>query len=247
MSNQSQDGREVDLLHYIYRRDDLKLLVNNPANVLNAINEYSTTYNGLINVGPKKGEFITTLIQKHKPSIMLELGGYVGYSAILFGDAMRAHGGKYVSFEINPELAAVANQLVELAGLRDVVRIIVGSSNDLLRELAGPQNELGVLPMVFIDHWQKLYLGDMWLMEELGAVGTGSVIVADNVIFPGTPEYLRWMQASTAEKKNLAVEMKGQMEGEGRSDAGLIYETSIDEFDTQFGRDGVAVTMVIGR
>ena len=58
---------------------------------------------------------------------------YVGYSAVLFSDAVRAHGGKhYLSIEQNPEMAAVANQLVDLAGLRDHVRIIVGSSNGKL-------------------------------------------------------------------------------------------------------------------
>ena len=84
-------------------------------------------------------------------------------------------------------------------------------------------------------------------MEELGALKTGSVIIADNVIFPGTPEYLRWVQASTDQKRELVVEMKGQMQGEGEGDAGLVYETAITEFDTQFGRDGVAVTKALGR
>lgn len=63
-----------------------------------------------MNIGATKGAFVTNLIAKNKPSVMIELGGYVGYSAILFGDVIRANGGKqFLSIEKNPEVAAVAN------------------------------------------------------------------------------------------------------------------------------------------
>jgi catechol O-methyltransferase len=92
IANNSQDGREVDLLHYIYGRPDIKELRGNPPKVLAAIDEYHSNHNMLMNIGPVKGAHITGLIAEHKPSIMIELGGYIGYSAILFGDAVRANG-----------------------------------------------------------------------------------------------------------------------------------------------------------
>jgi catechol O-methyltransferase len=62
------------------------------------------------------------------------LGGYIGYSCILFGDAVRKAGGeRYYSLEMNPEFAAVIMSLVDLAGLSGIVKVIVGSSDALLR------------------------------------------------------------------------------------------------------------------
>lgn len=85
--------------------------------------------------------------------MMIELGGYVGYSAILFGDALRAHRGKrFLSIERNPKMTAVANQLIELAELRNVVKILVGSSNEVLLELVRDQKEISQIEMMFIDH-----------------------------------------------------------------------------------------------
>ncbi|OQD86173.1 hypothetical protein PENANT_c008G01759 [Penicillium antarcticum] len=236
------DGRETDLLHYIYAQD-LSALTNNPTNLLSAINTYSTTTNPLMNIGPAKGAYIEELINAQKASLMIELGGYIGYSAIQFGAAMRAHGGKYISLEINPEMAAVANQLISLAGLSDTVSVIVGTAAETLRGLVSSKQVEGVIPMLFLDHWQSVYLSDLKLLEGLGAVGVGSVVLADNVIFPGAPDYLEWVQASCDGKRGLNLKEK---EGE-KGDAGLVYETHVTEFETQFGKDGVAVTKVVGR
>ncbi len=61
-----------------------------------------------MNVGPDKGKIVSDLIAEVKPEIVVELGGYIGYSSLLFGDAVRKAGGKhYYSLERNPEFAAV--------------------------------------------------------------------------------------------------------------------------------------------
>ncbi|KAJ5640497.1 hypothetical protein N7528_000122 [Penicillium herquei] len=238
------DGREVDLLHYIYNRPDIKEIRGNPEKVLSAIDTYNDKFNFLMNIGPTKGEFISNIIAERKPSVMIELGGYIGYSAILFGDAIRKHGGKqYLSIEKNPEMAAIADRLVELAGLRDYVRIIVGSSSEVLRELIAETKEIEAVELIFIDHWQEMYRPDLWLLEELDALKPEkSVLLADNVIMPGTPDYLEWIQAPTAEAKREIL---------SRSDFGalkpnpdLVYDSHVTEFDTNIGRDGVAVTHV---
>lgn len=237
-SNNEQDGREVDLLHYIYGRPDIKQLRGNPQRVLSAIDDYHSQHNKLMNIGPVKGRHITELIAMHKPSVMIELGGYVGYSAIMFGQAVRNHGGKqYISIEKNPEMAAVANQLVELAGLRDIVKILVGSSNEVLVELVHDQKKIGHIEVVFIDHWQALYRPDLWLLEELGVPKPGvSILVADNVIMPGAPEYLEWVKATPEQKRELIKKLDV---GSLAPNPNLEYETVVAEFDTDFGKVGL--------
>lgn len=230
-----QDGREVDLLHYIYSRPDIKQLRGHPKRVLAAIDDYCQKFNPLINVGPTKGPFITNLIAQRKPSVMIELGGYIGYSAILFGAAVRENGGKrFLSLENNPEMAAVANQLVELAGLRDTVQILVGSSSDLLVEIISEQKYIQRVEMLFLDHWQDLYLPDLWLLEQLDVLVPGtSVLLADNVIMPGAPKYLEWVKATPEQKKGLVKKLGA---GSPVPKPELVYDTTVHEFEAEFGK-----------
>jgi catechol O-methyltransferase len=188
-----------------------------------------------MNVGLSKGAFITKIIAERKPSVMIELGGYVGYSAILFGDAIKKNGGKqYLSIEKNPEMAAVATQLVDLAGLRDVVRVVVGSSNEVLTELISEKKEIDSVELIFMDHWQDLYLPDLWLLEDLKVLNPGvSLLLADNVIMPGAPKYLEWVHATPQEKKHI---VNNSDIGSLSPNPSFVYETAVSEFDTDFGR-----------
>ena len=233
--DRSQDGREVDLLHYIFSRPDIKQLRGSPEKILAAIDHYHHQFNVLMNIGSTKGKFITELIAERKPSVMIELGGYVGYSAIRFGNDVRSNGGKaYLSIEKNPEMAAVATILVDLAGLGDFVRINVGSSDEVLKEMVIETKILSDVELMFIDHWQRLYLPDLWLLEELDVLKPGkSMLVADNVIMPGAPDYLEWVQATPEKKKEL---MQQADVGARRPNPGLLYETTVSEFDTDFGK-----------
>ena len=157
-----------------------------------------------MNVGAEKGKIVTDLIDELKPKTMIELGCYVGYSAILFGDAVRQNGGeRYLSLELNPEFAAIANMLIELAGLRDFVRIIVGRSETSLHKLF-TSGEVTKVELLFIDHYKPAYTTDVKLCEHFGAIGPGSVLVADNVIYPGNPPYLEYVRSSVEQKRKLA-------------------------------------------
>lgn len=210
-----------------------------------------------MNIGPKKGQLISDLISERKPSTVVELGGYVGYSAIKFGDAVRRAGGKrYLSLEINPVFAAVANMLIDLAGLRDVVRVLVAPSHVSLAWLVR-ENVLDHVELLFLDHWKDRYLPDLWLVEQLGLLKPGvSVLAADNVLQPGAPEYLDWVRASPAEKREKlkqkattdlgGIDLAKAIKEKGEKDLGvdlenvpgnpnLVYETEIHIFETRDG------------
>lgn len=180
--------------------------------MLGAIDEFARTQKYLMNVGEDKGKIVTDLIAEVKPQTMVELGGYIGYSCILFGDAVRKAGGKkYYSLERNPEFAAVIASLVDLAGLSDVVKVIVGSSDASIKRL----HALGTVKkvdMMFLDHYKPAYTTDLKLCEELGLVGPGSVLAADNVIAPGNPPYLEYVR-STCEEKRKATNKSNTVDG----------------------------------
>ena len=125
---------------------------------------------------------------------MAELGGYIGYSAIKFGSEMRKAGGtKYYSLENDAHYAAMAETLIDFAGLKDFVQILVGPSSNSLVKLASIGVKLDVL---FIDHLEEFYLKDLQLSEEHELLSVGSFIVADNAGNPRARDYVQYLNKS---------------------------------------------------
>lgn len=200
-TSQHNDGREPALVAFIESHPDFDQMKGSPERILAAIDQYGREKDFLMNVGQHKGDVVTKEIAQHKPNTMVELGGYVGYSAILFGDALKKAGGKkYISLEISPIFASVAATLVKLAGLDDIVEIKIGPCRDSLRALGQQYGHCG-LDMIFFDHAKTAYVNDLKLCEELGLVARNTVVLADNVISPGNPQYLEYIRASPAEKQ----------------------------------------------
>lgn len=188
----------------MYGKPDIEEIRGNPHKVLAAIDEFARTKKYLMNVGEDKGKIVCDLISEVKPKVMVELGGYIGYSCILFGNAVREAGGeRYFSLERNPEFAAVIASLADLAGLSDVIKVIVGSSDASIKRL----HSAGVLThidLMFLDHYKPAYTTDLKLCEELKLVTVGSVLAADNVIKPGNPPYLEYVRSTTEQKRKAS-------------------------------------------
>ncbi|RAK90414.1 hypothetical protein BO79DRAFT_103184, partial [Aspergillus costaricaensis CBS 115574] len=161
-------------------------LCNNPTAILSEIDTWVVINNHcMMTISPDRSKVITEIIRSACPRTMVELGGYVGYSAILFGDEVRKAGGeRYVSFEVNTEYAAIARSLVEFAGLGGFVELRMGLCSEGLEEFAGQERGKGqegvMFDVLFLDHAEELYLPDLRICEKLGLVRRGSVIIADN-------------------------------------------------------------------
>ncbi|UPX17951.1 Catechol O-methyltransferase [Ascochyta rabiei] len=222
------DGREIELLHFVYSHPNIEKIRGSPENVLAAIDEYGRTKKYLMNVGEDKGRIVTDLIAETKPKTMVELGGYVGYSCVLFGAAVRKAGGqRYFSLERDPAFAAVTMSLVDLAGLSDVVKVIVGSSDESIARLY-QSGQLKHIDLMFLDHYKPAYTTDLKLCEELGLITEGSVLAADNVIKPGNPPYLKYVR-STVEEKVKEAKQSGSSNTEG------IAETNVKMYEKRYG------------
>ncbi|KAF2178539.1 S-adenosyl-L-methionine-dependent methyltransferase [Zopfia rhizophila CBS 207.26] len=262
------DGREIELLHFVYSLPNIDSIRGSPQRVLDAIDEFGRTKKYLMNVGEDKGRIVTDLIAEVKPRVMVEFGGYVGYSCILFGDALRKSGGqRYYSLERNPEFAAVIMSLVDLAGLSDIIKVIVGSSDASIQRLHSV-GDLTHIDLMFLDHYKPAYTTDLKLCEELGLVTVGSVLAADNVIKPGNPPYLEYVRSSVKEKRVKAgeeginashegipeknVKMYEKRFGESKFSASkgnpnLVYESTLREsFEPTGVPDGVEITRCVG-
>ncbi|RAK72552.1 O-methyltransferase [Aspergillus fijiensis CBS 313.89] len=211
---ESHDGREITLLKHIYAHAELDTkLRGSPAAILEAMDEFAAQEDFLINIGPDKAGKLAVLVREHRPRVVVELGGYVGYSAILFGSILKEmwtpnhpdHADleageedkpRVYSIEIDPLVASVAMNLVSLAGLQDLVEVVVGASAHTLRRLHG-QGTLGDrgIDLLFMDHDEARYAADVQVAEELGLLNTdGALVIADNVLRPGAPAYRDYMR-----------------------------------------------------
>jgi predicted O-methyltransferase YrrM len=68
---------------------------------------------------------------------------------------------------------------------------------------------------------KHLYLHDLKELERMGAIGKGTVVVGDNIIYPGAPDYLKYFQESSQYDSTL---YHSYLEYTNQPDAILISE-----------------------
>jgi len=187
------DGREEALAAYVVENAQ----EGDAADVIRVIDEFCYQRSIMMNVGDEKGAILDEAIRAANAALVLECGTYCGYSALRLSQQL-APGGRVVSIEYAPANAAIARQILEYAGVADRVVVVEGHLSDGGATAAALEAERGVVPgsvdAVFLDHAKEFYLPDLMLMVERGWLHAGSVVVADNVRWPGAPAYRAFMQ-----------------------------------------------------
>lgn len=132
-----------------------------------------------------------------QPKVLVELGGYVGKSAIAWGDMFRSFhpdgSAKVFSCELEEKFVGIITDFIDIAGLQGTVKVLQGPSGESLRSLRQKEG-VDFIDVLFLDHWEECYLPDLKTCEELRLLRVGSVVLADNVDMPGAPEYLKYVE-----------------------------------------------------
>lgn len=138
-----------------------------------------------------------------KPKVLVELGGYVGKSALAWGLMLQkfhqasqgqASEVKVFSMELEPDFVSIIRDFVDTSGLSGTVEVLEGESGESLKRLKA---EKGIerIDVLFLDHWEKFYVPDLRTCEDLKLLKKGSVVVADNTDMPGAPDYLKYVES----------------------------------------------------
>ncbi|KAK6382246.1 hypothetical protein LTS17_004133 [Exophiala oligosperma] len=197
------DGREVGLRDYIFSRPDVETkLRNDPQAVIDAISEYNAK-KGMITLGRAKIDKCNDLLSKldPPPKTLVELGCYVGMSAIGWGDSLKklnestSETCKVFTTELDETIASVARDLIALAGLDDVVTVLDGPAAETIRKIK-TEGQIDTVDVMFFDHWQEAYLPDLKECENLRVLRKGTLILADNTDVPGTPDFNQYLEDS---------------------------------------------------
>jgi catechol O-methyltransferase len=187
------DAREEALAAYVLenaRRGDVD-------DVIRVIDEFCYHRSFMMNVGDEKGEILDGAIRRVRPRRLLELGTYCGYSALRAVRVMPNDAQLY-SIELSPANAGIARRIWKHAGVGDRATVVVGHLGDggstLERLRAEHGFSDGSVDFAFIDHDKAAYLSDLQRILSQRWLHSGSVVVADNVKFPGAPEYRAYMK-----------------------------------------------------
>ena len=122
-------------------------------------------------------DLIETVLNLKKPNTILEVGTAVGYSAIMFSKYLSGESSKITTLELNEERYNIAKKNISDMELNDKIDVVLCDATKYLKELNGTYD------VVFIDAAKGQY--NIFLEEALRLTKSGSIIIADNVLWHG--------------------------------------------------------------
>ncbi len=126
--------------------------------------------------GHLQGMILSMFSQMIRPSSILEIGTYTGYSAICLAKGL-SEGGKLITIERNDELEAIASKYFYKAGINRMVEQHFGDALDIIPILDE------TFDLVFIDAEKREYKNYYELVFD--KVVNGGWIIADNTLWDG--------------------------------------------------------------
>lgn len=167
-------------------------------------------------------ELLKVMLKIQKPKRILEVGCAIGYSSILFANALEGNC-EITTVERNEDMIKVAKENIKKAGFENVITILEGDAVEKLKEVEGP------FDMIFLDAAKGQYklFYDM-VIDKLKIDG---VLISDNILYKGmvaSDEYV------IRRKKTIVKRMRNYLD----------YICSCNYLDTSLlpMGDGVAIS-----
>lgn len=126
--------------------------------------------------GHLQGRMLAMISQMVRPSRILEIGTFTGYSAVCLAEGL-VDDGKLITIDVNEELKDRVCRYFERAGLSEKIDYRVGDAMAIIPSLDD------TFDLVFIDADKENYHRYFELI--IGKVRAGGFILADNVLWSG--------------------------------------------------------------
>ena len=123
-----------------------------------------------------QGRVLSMFSRMIRPSVVLEIGTYLGYSALCFAEGL-VDGGKVITLDVNEETNKVARSFVEKSAYKDQIEFHLGEALNIIPYM--PET----FDLVFIDADKPNYANYYNLVFE--KLRPGAFIIADNVLWSG--------------------------------------------------------------
>jgi len=123
-----------------------------------------------------QGRLLSMFSHMIRPKAVLEIGTYLGYSALCFAEGL-ADGGKVITLDIQEDTNRVARSFVEKSAFADRIEFHLGFATEIIPTLDE------IFDLVFIDADKPNYSNYYDLVFD--KVRQGGFIIADNVLWSG--------------------------------------------------------------
>lgn len=153
-------------------------------------------------VSSHEGEFLSELVELFQPGVIVEIGSWIGASAVYLGQAVKEYGGRIYS--IDPHSASIVHKLRRIADtepifrenlkrfeVQDVVEVIRAISMEALELWSRPIDMLFIDGLHFFKNTREDYLGWSPWVRSNGIVAfhdylshAGPTKVVDQIIRP---------------------------------------------------------------
>lgn len=197
---------ETELLEYVERmsspESELLAAINRRTNVLLPTAHMLS--------GHVQGRVLSMLSRMIRPTHILELGTFVGYSALCLAEGLTPDG-RLVTVEKNDELEEMIRDNLSQSPLGKQIELRIGTVQDVLRDLRETMPE--TFDLVFLDADKRTYTEDLEALLPL--VKQGGWILADNTLWDGhiiDPAYDRDKQTQGLRHFNEYVRNRPDLE-----------------------------------
>jgi len=126
--------------------------------------------------GHFQGRFLSFLSKLQRPTNILEIGTYTGYSAICLAEGLQENG-KLITIDCNEELEGFVLENIEKAGKNGKIEFVLGDAKHII-----PTLKLN-FDLVFIDA-DKINYG-LYYDLIFDKLNPNALIIADNVLWSG--------------------------------------------------------------
>lgn len=142
--------------------------------------------------GPLVGRFLSFVSNLIKPTCIVEVGTFTGYSALCLAEGLAPNGILH-TFEVNDELLPTIQEFQSLSPYADSIQVHIGRGEDLLKEmnLAPELAFLDAGKLNYLDHYELL----MTKMQSGGVIIVDNVLWSGKVARPATDDDTRALQA----------------------------------------------------
>lgn len=133
---------------------------------------------GQMQIGFPQARFMAMLTRLLRPSTVIEVGVFTGYSALVVAQQLTGDA-KLIACDISDEWTSIGRPYWEEAGVADRIDLRIGPAADTLAALP---NDLSV-DLAFVDADKTGYLG--YLEQLIPRMHERSVVLVDNVLWSG--------------------------------------------------------------
>lgn len=126
--------------------------------------------------GHLQGRFLSFFAKVCRPTTILEIGTFTGYSALCLAEGLGIDG-RLITIDINEELETFTRSFFDRSDYKHQIDYRIADAKDELTKIEGP------FDLVFIDADKRNYA--LYYDLIIDKMSTGGVILVDNVLWSG--------------------------------------------------------------